>query len=111
METSSPIFQRELAVAGRTSQGVELRGVPVSFNRHRVVFEVTDPRVVLRVSEVLGEFRLTAGANTLYTGRGLITNVMATGDATLCEASLAEASALTKVVPESTMLMPLNDAF
>jgi extracellular factor (EF) 3-hydroxypalmitic acid methyl ester biosynthesis protein len=86
----SPLLKQS-AVVGQTSQGYEIRSVPVHLDRHRVVFEVSDPQGALRLSEVLSDFKLICRDQTLYSGRAVITNLLNAGLGVLCEASLEDA--------------------
>jgi extracellular factor (EF) 3-hydroxypalmitic acid methyl ester biosynthesis protein len=90
MDQSDAPVLKQSTVAGRTSQGQEVRGVPVHLDRHRVVFEMHGPQAVLRLSEVLTEFQVVARDVALYTGRAVITNLLSTGVVMLCEASLGD---------------------
>lgn len=74
-----------------SAQGVEIGEEPVHLNRHRVVFELHNPLAIPRVSEVLPNLRLSLRGQTIYSGKALITNLMNTGQAVVCEAALEEA--------------------
>src|SRR5262245_36444085 len=80
----------ETAALGTSSQGVELRGNVARLSRHSAAFEVYDPRLVLRLSEVLSDFRIIANERTLYLGRAVVSNVLNMGTMIMCEATLDE---------------------
>lgn len=80
-------------VIGQTGQGLEVRGTLLNFTRFSVAFELYNPSVVLRTSEVLRPFHLLLGERTLYSGTAVVCNVIATGPAVVtCEAKLEEKS-------------------
>ncbi len=53
-----------------------------------VTFEADDFAATLRTSEVLANFKITAGSRVIYFGRAVVSNVIHTGDSLLCEAKL-----------------------
>jgi extracellular factor (EF) 3-hydroxypalmitic acid methyl ester biosynthesis protein len=76
-------------VVSQTSQGALLHGTLIKLARATVIFEVHNPTVVLRLSEVLQEFRIIFNGRTLYTGSAVVRNLMNTGpSAFTCEATL-----------------------
>jgi extracellular factor (EF) 3-hydroxypalmitic acid methyl ester biosynthesis protein len=91
-QTSEKDLGTESLVSFRTSQGVDLRAVPVRVSRFAVVLEVYDPSAVLRASEVLTEFRIIGRGRALYSGRATIRSVINSGLTIVCEATLDEAS-------------------
>ncbi len=80
----------ETVALGTSSQGVELRGNVLRLLRHSAAFELYDPRLVLRLSEVLTDFRILASERTLYLGRAVVSNVMNMGTMIVCEVTLDE---------------------
>jgi len=80
----------ETVALGTSSQGVELHGNVLRLSRHSAAFEVYDPRLVLRLSEVLTDFRIVASERTLYLGRSVVSNVLNMGTMIVCEATLVE---------------------
>src|ERR1051325_2714213 len=79
----------QTGVFGANSQGVELRGNVLKLLRHATAFEVYDPRLVLRLSEVLTDFKIHAHERTLYLGRAVVSNVLNTGTTIVCEVNRA----------------------
>lgn len=76
----------------KTSHGAELRGTLSKLTRFAVVFETYNPYSVLRVSEVLSEFRIVLQDRTLYSGKAVIRNLVGAGQTVVCEAALTESS-------------------
>lgn len=83
---------KECLVVCKTGQGAELRGSLLRLTRYSAAFELYNPHVVLRTSEVLSDFRILANDYTLYSGRAVISSVVNTGPALVCEATLNESS-------------------
>lgn len=76
------------AVVCETSQGSEVRATMVRLTRHQVVFEVYNPTVVLRLSEVLGNFNILVNDRRVYSGRAVVSNLLQTGTTQVCEVTL-----------------------
>jgi extracellular factor (EF) 3-hydroxypalmitic acid methyl ester biosynthesis protein len=74
----------------RSSQGVDLRGTLLKLTRHEVAFEVYAPFAVVRLSEVLTDFRVSLRDRLFYSGRAVVQNVVGTGVAIVCQATLDE---------------------
>ncbi len=74
------------------SQGVTVRAILLRMTRYTVSFEVYNPYSILQLSEVLGSFRIIIGGKILYSGRGIVCNMVNTGIVLVCEASLDEES-------------------
>jgi extracellular factor (EF) 3-hydroxypalmitic acid methyl ester biosynthesis protein len=73
-----------------TSQGTELRGTGLRFNRHTAVFELYDPEPTLRLSEALPDFKIFSRDQMIYAGRAVIRALVNTGLTLVCEVTLAE---------------------
>jgi extracellular factor (EF) 3-hydroxypalmitic acid methyl ester biosynthesis protein len=71
-----------------TAQGQETRAGILRLTRHLVVFELYSPVVPLHMSEALNRFQITVGERVLFSGRAVVTNLVNTGTATVCEATL-----------------------
>src|SRR5207248_770223 len=80
----------ESVVLGTTSQGGELRGNALRLSRHSAAFEIYDSRLVLRLSEVLTDFKIVANGRKLYSGRAVVSSVLNMGTLIVCEATLDE---------------------
>ena len=87
---SSPSVLKESLVTFQTADGLELRGVPTRVTRHTVVFELYNPSVTPRLSEVLGEFKIVLQDRTVYSGRAVVRNVVNAGLNAVYEAMLNE---------------------
>ncbi len=72
------------------SQGVEARRTLLRLTRYLAVFEVYNPYSILQMSEVLGEFRIIVNDRMIYSGRGIVSNLVNTGILLVCEATLDE---------------------
>jgi len=82
---------KESLVTFQTAEGVGLRGVPARVTRHTAVFELYNPGVPPRFSEVLSEFKIVLQGRTMYSGRAVVCNVMNVGPKVVCEVTLNEA--------------------
>jgi extracellular factor (EF) 3-hydroxypalmitic acid methyl ester biosynthesis protein len=71
-------FEREISrtVSFKTSRGKTVRGTLHNVSRRNVVFEIYDPFLVLRTSEVLTGFQVRRGRDALYQGEAVVTNVV-----------------------------------
>lgn len=78
----------ESVITCKTSQGHAIKTMVQQLNPHQVVFEVHDPRCILRTSEVLEDFQLKQGERTIYAGRAVVTNLIKNGAGFICEAAL-----------------------
>lgn len=78
----------ESLVVFQNSQGLELRGSLLRLRRHQIVFEMYDPTAVLRVSEVLSNFKIFVASQIVYSGKAVISNLIHSGTTVVCEARL-----------------------
>ncbi len=78
-------------VSFTTSQGATVRGTLHKLTRRSIVFEVYNPYLVFRTSEVLSEFSVRQGRNTLYQGDAVVTGVVSTSILLVISASLTDA--------------------
>jgi len=83
---------RESQVVCQNSQGAEIRANLLRLTRHAVVFEVYNCDLALRMSEVLEDFKVSVEGRDVYDGRAVISNLLSTGTALVCEARLDDAS-------------------
>jgi extracellular factor (EF) 3-hydroxypalmitic acid methyl ester biosynthesis protein len=88
---ASPSGVKESLVMFQTAEELELRGVPARVTRHTVVFELYNPAVNPRLSEVLNKFKIVLKDRTIYSGRAVVRNVVDAGLSIVCEATLDEA--------------------
>ena len=82
--------ETETLLSCKNSQGFEINATPLRLNRHLVVFEVYSPEPLLRLSEVLSEFRIVAGERPVYAGRAVVSNLIGIGSIVVCEATLED---------------------
>ena len=82
--------EKESLITCRTTQGVDLRASVVRISRHLAVFEIYNTQVVLRLSEVLSDFRVLLAGSPVYAGRAVISGIVHSGTVIVCEASLEE---------------------
>src|SRR5580704_13894182 len=76
----------------KTAEGVNIRAAPLKLSRFSVVFETYGPDSVLRLSEVLGDFKIVLRNVTVYSGRATVRNLVSTEQMQVCEATLNESS-------------------
>ena len=82
--------EREMLISFETSQGQEIRASVVHLTRQRVVFEIYDTRLPLRVSEVLPSFKIIVGTTPVYSGRAVLSSLISGGTLLVCEASVQD---------------------
>ncbi len=80
----------ESLVVFQNSQGMEIRASLLRVTRYLVVFEIYSPGPVLRISEVLSEFRIHVNDRPLYSGKAVVSSLVNTGPVLVCEAKLDE---------------------
>ncbi len=83
--------ERESLVTCQNTQGLELRAMLLHISRFIACFEIYNPQLVLRVSEVLSEFRVLVNGRPVYLGRAVVASIVHTGTLLVCEASLEDA--------------------
>ena len=83
---------RDSVITFQSSQGFELRASLMSVSRYQIAFELYHPSEVLRLSEVLSEFRIVMNDRPIYSGRAVISNLIHGGITTVCDAALEEGS-------------------
>ena len=71
-------------------EGAELQGVLVRFTRYSAVFELYNPSLTPRFSEVINGFVILLQGQTIYSGRAVVRNVMDAETKVICEATLDE---------------------
>jgi extracellular factor (EF) 3-hydroxypalmitic acid methyl ester biosynthesis protein len=79
-------------VVFKTHEDVELRGALVRTNRLTVIFELYNPIIVPRISEVLEEFKIIFQERAVYAGRAIVHNAMDAGTKIVVEAALDEST-------------------
>jgi extracellular factor (EF) 3-hydroxypalmitic acid methyl ester biosynthesis protein len=89
VDPSSPAI-KENKVAFITADDLKLQGVPVRITRHNAVFELYNPLVIPRFSEVLDEFDIIMQGRKIYSGRATVCNVLDAGLNIICDVTLNE---------------------
>jgi extracellular factor (EF) 3-hydroxypalmitic acid methyl ester biosynthesis protein len=87
----SPSGSKESFVTFKTAEGVKLQGTLSRVTRHIAVFELYNPGVPLRFSEVLGEFTIVMQSRAVYSGRAVASKVLDAGTKVVCEVILEAA--------------------
>jgi extracellular factor (EF) 3-hydroxypalmitic acid methyl ester biosynthesis protein len=90
---------------------MEIRAIPLRLTRHLVVFEVYSPHALLRMSEVLSEFRILAGDRPMYAGRAVVANLINMGTVVVCEATLEDSWVDVELFPMLEQENGLADGF
>ncbi|MDB6034397.1 MAG: methyltransferase domain protein [Verrucomicrobiales bacterium] len=80
--TSWAVFQN--------AQGLETRASIVRLTKHSVIFELYSPMALVRVSEVLSEFKIYLHDRPAYYGRAVVSNLVNTGSVLVCEVTLGD---------------------
>src|SRR5260221_6439571 len=80
----------ESLLIAQTSQGYDLRAIPLRVTRHQVAFEIYSASTVLQVSEVLSNFQILFGGQSVYSGRAVVRSLVNTGLVIVCEAGLED---------------------
>jgi extracellular factor (EF) 3-hydroxypalmitic acid methyl ester biosynthesis protein len=90
-EQSSPDASAgaESCVIFQAGDGLEVRGTLLRLSRHAVAFEIFNPDVTLRTSEVLNGFKIIVGERTIFFGRAVVSGLVNTGTALVCEVKLS----------------------
>ena len=81
---------RDTLIVCRNSQGVEVRATALRLTRYLVVFEVYNPYSILQLSEVLSDFQIIMNERVVYSGRGVVSNLVNAGIVLVCEVALEE---------------------
>src|ERR1017187_50332 len=74
----------------RTVEGAELQGALVRVTRFSAVFELYNPSLTPRFSDVIDGFVILLQGRTIYSGRAVVRNVMDAETKVICEATLDE---------------------
>jgi extracellular factor (EF) 3-hydroxypalmitic acid methyl ester biosynthesis protein len=82
--------ENDSIIVCENSQGIPVRGTLLRMTRYSVSFEAYNPYSILQLSEVLSDFRILVSGKILYSGRGIVSNMVNTGIVLVCEASLDE---------------------
>src|SRR4051794_5931545 len=83
---------KDSVVLGNTSQGAEIHATLVRLTRYSAVFEIYNPALVMRTSEVLDNFKIVVRDRTIYSGRAVVRSLVNAGLTLICEVKLNESS-------------------
>lgn len=83
--------EREISrtVSFKTSQGTIVRGTLHKLSRRNIVFEVYNPFLLIRTSEVLSDLQVRQGRSTLFQGDAVVTGVVSTSILLVVSATLS----------------------
>src|SRR5690348_15439232 len=81
---------KDSLVLGQTSQGLEIHASVLRLTRYSAVFEIYNPALILRTSEVIENFRIIARERTIYSGKAVVRSLVNAGTVVVCEATLSE---------------------
>src|SRR5204862_2665147 len=80
-------------------------------SRRQVVLEIYDPHIVLQMSEVLEEVKITVNKRQLYSGKAVIRNLVNTGSTMICEATLDETWGNEELSPKRNLTDNFREFF
>ncbi|MEM9444069.1 MAG: class I SAM-dependent methyltransferase [Verrucomicrobiota bacterium] len=80
----------ESIVVFKNSQGDSGRGTLIHITRKMIVFEIYNPYSILQLSEVLDGVSVQRGERTIYHGRAVVSNLVATGLMFIVSATLVD---------------------
>ena len=81
---------KDSLVVCQTHQGVAIRASLLRLTRYLAVFEIYNPSLVLRMSEVLGDFKIIIQDEVVYAGQALVSNLVNASTVIICEVKLDE---------------------
>jgi extracellular factor (EF) 3-hydroxypalmitic acid methyl ester biosynthesis protein len=87
---TSNIPHYQSLVTFRNSQGEAARGTLLKLDRNTIVFEVYNPYSIVQLSEVLTDLIIRRGADPIYQGRAVVSNLVNTGLMLIVSASFAD---------------------
>lgn len=88
---NGPILEKKFSIFCQNSEGFDITAVPLRLTQWMVVMELYNPEVVLQLSEVLHDFKISLHQRVVYSGKAVVRNLIQVGAALICEATLAEA--------------------
>ena len=96
-------MNEECLVTFKTAEGGDERATILRLSRYQIAFELYNPQTVLRLSEVLTDFKITVRERTIYSGTAVICGMVNAGATLVCEARLDEAAFLISAfTPDKT---------
>jgi extracellular factor (EF) 3-hydroxypalmitic acid methyl ester biosynthesis protein len=85
---------RDSVISFQTGTGSEVHATLLRLTRFLAVFEIYNAGGVVRMSEVLRDFKILSNGRTVYCGRAVINNLIDMGGVTVCEAKIEESGLL-----------------
>jgi extracellular factor (EF) 3-hydroxypalmitic acid methyl ester biosynthesis protein len=79
---------KETLVIGQTNQGLEIHAALIRLTRYQAVIEIYNAGLVLRLSEVLEEFKIVLRNRTIYSGPAVVRSLVNAGPKAICEVTL-----------------------
>jgi extracellular factor (EF) 3-hydroxypalmitic acid methyl ester biosynthesis protein len=99
-------------VSFQAPDGAEFRASLGKLTAHTAIFDAGHLATTLRTSEVLNNFKIFAGNRVIYFGRAVVSNVIQTDAALLCEAKLYNLGSETAFfLPPSESSANLEEAY
>lgn len=99
------------SVVFKTSHDIEVEGTLLRLTSHTASFEVYLPQAPFGLSEVLREFRIVSEKGVLYSGNAVLTNLIDSGTAIVCEAAIEAALLDLDLSKTKLSRQTLNSAF
>ncbi len=97
-------------VSFRNTRDVSGRGTLIHVTRSNVIFEVYNPYSVVQMSEVLQSLQILRKGRFLYSGRAVVSNIIATGLMTIVSATLVDSwSDLAGMTPGPELRREVED--
>jgi extracellular factor (EF) 3-hydroxypalmitic acid methyl ester biosynthesis protein len=87
--SATDVLEVPSVVNFKTSHGIKGQGTVVRLSPQSVTFEVYGPETVLRLSELLSEFEIAADTQSIYSGKAVVSSVVNSGSAAVCEAAIS----------------------
>ena len=74
----------------KNGQGISARGTLLTSSQKTIVFEVYNPCIIVKLSEVLDELSLAVGSDLVYRGKAVVSNLVNTGLMLVVSATLVD---------------------
>jgi extracellular factor (EF) 3-hydroxypalmitic acid methyl ester biosynthesis protein len=82
---------KDSLVVCQNNQGLTIHASLLRLTRYLAVFEIYNPSLVLRMSEVLSDFKIIIQDHVVYSGQALVSNLVSASTVIICEVKLDEA--------------------
>jgi len=77
-------------IVGQSANGVGIQASLLRMTRNMAAFEISNPTLSLRTSEVINDFKIVIRDRTIYSGRAVVRNLVNAGLTTVCNVALEE---------------------